>query len=253
MDDTSKLLGLVTHSRLFGLLALVFMDSPDGPDTAAIRSECEVVSDLLGMMGNPIANGQALVAEIRRQAAADNLRGLYPRTFGHVPAGSLSPYETSYLGASTFSQSQTLADIAGFYLAFGARPSSEFAERPDHLGPELEFLALLNHKEALARDDGRLEDALICEEARRRFVEEHAGRWVPVVFDRIGKSAAGECYLAAASLGKLAVNREIELLGIQGISPDLAPPPTERIAEEHAPDIFGCGAAPATDQDYELF
>ena len=92
------------------------------------------------------------------------------------PTG-LAPYETSHergpgsAGGPTFQ----MADIAGFYRAFGFEVSGE---RPDHIVPELEFVALLLVKEAYARMAGQGEPAEVCSTARKTFLEEHLGVWL---------------------------------------------------------------------------
>ena len=69
-----------------------------------------------------------------------------------------------------------LADISGFYRAFGFRAAGE---RPDHIVPQLEFVALLYAKEAYAfmcRDHA---GAAVCSESREKFVREHMSGWLP--------------------------------------------------------------------------
>lgn len=107
----------------------------------------------------------------------------YDRLFGFVPQGDCLPYETEY-NALTFpvSRSQSLADVAGFYRAFGLESSPDEPERPDHLSLEFEFMARLIEKEWYARekkgaDSG--EKAQICVDAQRRFFQEHLLWWVP--------------------------------------------------------------------------
>jgi TorA maturation chaperone TorD len=70
-----------------------------------------------------------------------------------------------------------LADIAGFYRAFGVEITPG-TERPDHIAVELEFMHLLAVKEVVAagREDGG-EHARICRDARATFFRDHLGRW----------------------------------------------------------------------------
>ena len=76
----------------------------------------------------------------------------YTQVFGLVVSKECPPYEVQYC-PQTFSvfRSQHLADIAGFYHAFGVAPGRDAPERVDHLACELEFLAWLVAK------DGKLD------------------------------------------------------------------------------------------------
>ncbi len=60
------------------------------------------------------------------------------------------PYETEYTTPDALYKAHQLADIAGFYRAFGLEMSTENRERPDHLAAELEFMHFLALKEAQA-------------------------------------------------------------------------------------------------------
>lgn len=75
-----------------------------------------------------------------------------------------------------FSAMEEMADIAGFYRAFGVCGEGE---RVDHLSMELEFMRLLTLKEARALLDGDAGKYEICMTAERQFIEAHPGRWTP--------------------------------------------------------------------------
>ncbi|CAN5337580.1 hypothetical protein BH09PLA1_BH09PLA1_00100 [soil metagenome] len=106
-----------------------------------------------------------------------DLNTQYERIFGLMLPKKCPPYETEYC-PQTFSvyRSQTLADIAGFYRAFGLEPSRDMPERDDHIALELEFMAYLLAKERRAADT---EQATICRDAQKRFAREHLAWWVP--------------------------------------------------------------------------
>ncbi len=125
-----------------------------------------------------------IVAALRapRQQLVDD----HTRVFGLVVSKECPPYEVQYC-PQTFSvfRSQQMADIAGFYRAFGVETGRDVPERVDHIACELEFLAWLVAKERHAR--GRLdrdgeewgERAAICRNAQRDFLTEHFAWWVP--------------------------------------------------------------------------
>ncbi len=114
--------------------------------------------------------------------------------------GVVPPYETSYESARSAPGGKTLAlaDIAGFYRAFGFQAQGE---RPDHLAPELEFVSLLCIKEAYARLVGEREGAEVCAEARSKFVREHLAPWLPSFRERVREETTDQALsLAAAAI-----------------------------------------------------
>ncbi|MBI3264495.1 MAG: molecular chaperone TorD family protein [Acidobacteria bacterium] len=79
----------------------------------------------------------------------------FVRLFGHTARGLICACETEYGAHNTFHQPQELADLAGYYLAFGLRPATASGIRVDHIACECEFMDFLNRKEAvlLAADE----------------------------------------------------------------------------------------------------
>jgi TorA maturation chaperone TorD len=71
-----------------------------------------------------------------------------------------------------------LADISGFYEAFGFRPMPGSGEKPDHIIAELEFTALLIVMTVDAQGRGDTEAAEIARAALRSFGSDHIGEWV---------------------------------------------------------------------------
>lgn len=95
--------------------------------------------------------------------------------FGLVVSRQCPQYETEYChwNDPTYRAHQ-MADIAGFYRAFGLETSADRPERPDHIALELEFLAFLLEKRCVASKPDQI---AICDEARARFVQDHLVWW----------------------------------------------------------------------------
>jgi TorA maturation chaperone TorD len=146
-------------------------------------------------------------------ASSVELRAEYDRVFGLVLCRECPPYETEYHPAEeTFLRAQQLADVAGFYRAFGLQPSRQRPERPDHLSLELEFMAFLLMKKRLA--DGTEAEAPerreTCEAALRGFFREHFSWWTPSFATGLRRKAAGGFYhqLACVLAALLPLERE---------------------------------------------
>lgn len=76
-------------------------------------------------------------------------------------------YALEFMVENEFQRAQGLADINGFYRAFGLETNKD---RPDALSCELEFMYYLIFKEINAPDK---EKALICFAAQGKFFSEH--------------------------------------------------------------------------------
>jgi len=175
----------------------------------------------------------------------------YGSIFGLVVSPDCPPCETWYC-RQTFSvyRAQHLADIAGFYRAFGVEPE---LERPDFIGTELEFMAWLIRKELHARETyGPTSDqAEVCRDAQRTFLEDHLAWWAPAFALALRKAADGvrdERSLddpptsALGAFGKLLaafVAIERALLGVDAPTELVRPEATE---EEQPGCAGGCGA-----------
>lgn len=104
----------------------------------------------------------------------------YLRLFKRV-----TPYESEYTAAQALLPTDNIADVAGF-RAFGFQVR-EGAERPDHIGAELQFMALLALKEKEARQMGNRQSVEVCIEAQRKFLGEHLGPFVLAMEKRLSE------------------------------------------------------------------
>ncbi len=162
----------------------------------------------------------------------EELRRRYLGLLGHTSPSDFPPYETEYGRGQVFQQSQALADISGFYRAFGVEPAS--GERLDHISVELEFMYYLTYKEAFARQHHGTAQARLCRRAQRRFLEQHLGRWGPSLLQRMEVRAQG-FYQELARAAQAFLHREMEQLRVH---PQPAGPVTLTGAEEE--DSTGC-------------
>jgi TorA maturation chaperone TorD len=166
-----------------------------------LRTEASTQSVQLGFGELPAQqlDLRPLLGELRKPLA--ELRAEYDRVFGLVVARECPPYETEYHPTSeTFFRSQQLADIAGFYRAFGLEASRTQPERVDHLALELEFMAFLLLKKRLASTANAAEQTCICDQAQELFLKDHLAWWVPSFATGLRRKAGEGFYAALGSL-----------------------------------------------------
>ncbi len=143
----------------------------------------------------------------------------YERTFGLLVSAACPPYETEYINSKyTFQRSQTLADVSGYYRAFGLTTSSTSAERSDHIVLELEFMAFLLGKERQAFESCEMADRQThidtCRRAQRRFLSEHLATWASLFAKLVQRENPGGFYEAAGSFLAALIPAERGLLGV---------------------------------------
>lgn len=164
-------------------------------------------------------------------STARSLESRYAEVFTHVHSGDCPAYETDYGPRDVWRQADALADIAGFYRAFGFDP---VGERPDHVSVELEFLHVLAYKDAWATAHGDDANADVCREAEGTFERDHALRWLPVLAGRIRLLAPDGPYAACADLLSAWCAAESERLGVP-LPDDVPVSATSRPGADDAP------------------
>jgi DMSO reductase family type II enzyme chaperone len=155
------------RAQIYGFLAQAFLY----PRENWLEDQTEVAR-ICADLGLPLLWQEASAPEVHDLAS---LQAEHRRAFGLT--GSLF-YETEFGLPHEFRQSQEMADIAGFYRAFGFQVGGAARERPDHLAVELEFMYALALKEAHAESIGQPEWVGLCQEAQRKFLQDHLGRWI---------------------------------------------------------------------------
>ncbi len=196
------------------------LSSPQEPETISSLA-AELQETLAGLGADEAAS--ALEKLNVDAVGAERWRSAWTALFvrGEVP-----PYETSHMAPSMAGHLGEMADIAGFYKAFGVEAQGE---RPDHLLPELEFLTFLCFKYAEAVEAGQEEAAQTCEEAMASFLEDHLGTWLGAFSGKLAAERPGHPYLPVVGALQAFVAwlcksldlspRPVESVGIPGVHP----------------------------------
>ncbi|RMG99376.1 MAG: hypothetical protein D6706_05590 [Chloroflexi bacterium] len=190
----------IRRAQIYGFLAEAFLYPHDNwsEDLDLVR---EIVQSLGWLDVQLQLTGLAL----------DELQIAYQKTFGL--SGSLS-YETEYGLPHEYQQSQELADIAGFYRAFGFNLGGTVRERPDHVAVEMEFMHVLAMKEAYALDNENSEHMEICTEAQAKFLKDHLGRWIDLFAQSVAHNTPDSPYASLARFAADFVRADADRLGV---------------------------------------
>jgi len=167
------------------------------------------------------------------------LQAAYRHGFG--AAGSLC-YETEYGLPHEFRQAQELADINGFYRAFGFSSGGPVRERPDHLAAELEFMHVLALKEAHGLLNGLAECVELCVDAQAKFLGEHLGTWIDLFVQSLALNTEEGPYLPLARFTAALVRADATRLGVT-----LTPRSRKEVKHTPFDPDFSCTACPVVD------
>jgi TorA maturation chaperone TorD len=154
------------------------------------------------------ALGEAATAVAAQDVAAESV-------FLFDGAVRCAPYEGAYGPATMAGKGAALADIAGFYAAFGlASEGGAQPETEDHIAAELEFMSALAVKDAWARLGGNPERVSVTREAQAAFLEHHLARWTDAFADAMRATTTLPYYLALADALAAWVGADAAALGV---------------------------------------
>jgi DMSO reductase family type II enzyme chaperone len=216
----------LARSRVFGLLARA-LRYPDEDLFAALHSGRWAAELAAAARESGLRAGHHFFRELSRAADAlpDALAALQCQHNALYSSGSVCPQqESDFVACHAFQKTDVMADVAGFYRAFGLRVSQAQRELPDVLGSELEFLHVVAHKEARAIAEGHREATDICRSAYRKFLAEHLAVWVGAYRARMESSPAGRFYVALARLTECFVTAQRIGPKSSPLTPPAAPP-----------------------------
>jgi putative dimethyl sulfoxide reductase chaperone len=147
----------------------------------------------------------AAQASAAPKAALESLRVEYARLFTGPGRPAVAAYESEYLEPPRADGRGRLggavaAAVEAAYAREGIATAAGRREPPDFVTVELEFLYVLNVREAEAWAAGDGEEARRLSSACERFHEEHARRWLPALADAVGAESSHPFYSALADL-----------------------------------------------------
>jgi TorA maturation chaperone TorD len=237
-DREAAVVRALARAGGYRLLAAAF--TPPTPASLAEVAAAVVALEAASALGPGVADAlRALGAAAGGAdpgAVAEEYGFLFDR---QVPC---PPYEGAYGPVDPMSagKATVLADLAGFYAAFGVAPSVARPDVEDHLVAELEFMSVLALKEAWAALEGHADGLAVTRDAQAAFLRDHLGRWVAAFAAGVREASPLPYYGAAAHALEAWVRADAAALGV-------APAPLGSLAPlgPAEADSFTCPMAPA--------
>ncbi|HET9724249.1 MAG TPA: molecular chaperone TorD family protein [Actinomycetota bacterium] len=198
--DTASALeapGALARSAVLGLLSQALAYPTARVVRDLLEEDLPFALALSGALPEEVAGALGELAAALEGVTAVELEEAFRDRFTHVHSRDCPLYETDHASREVWRQAADLADLGGFYRAFGLEESGE---RVDHVSVELEFLHVLAYKRAWALERGQAEHAEVCRLAEETFLRDHVLRWLPDVAERLRAIGTGSPYAAVGAL-----------------------------------------------------
>lgn len=224
----------LSRAAVYRVLAAAFAYPERGHADDLARAAAAAVAAAPAAM----RSGLAELARRPDAGGADALAEQYVALFDRQVV--CPPCEGAYGPPRMSGKAMQLADIAGFYAAFGMTAMGHQPDADDHIGAELEFMGALALKEAWALAEGHADNAEVAQGAQRAFLDEHLGRWADAFAARVLATAPPGLYATAARLLAAWLREECARLGVS------SRPLESRAPEDDAPLTCPLAESPAT-------
>ncbi|MDR4506486.1 MAG: molecular chaperone TorD family protein [Candidatus Scalindua sp.] len=152
-----------------------------------------------------------------RSSDLETLAQGFRSTFGSsTVAMDCPPFEMYFSGSHIWQQTQDLADISGFYKAYGLEiAEGDSTSRWDHIAVELEFMHFITYKLAYAIENNHGKDEFdLCLAGKKKFLMAHIGRWISAFAITVSKKSPVEFYRHVAELANTFIHLEMTKLEI---------------------------------------
>lgn len=181
---------LLEKAFIYRFLSIAF-DYPSEESLKALSESLGELSVCADKVGLPI-NTENLKARIRDSfERITDVKGDYVKLFEGNPVVPIR--ETSYELDKSARRAMEMADLLGFYTAFGVQPREGI--EPDHLSAELEFLSFLYQKLYHLKNSQDQEGIKITETAIKEYLKNHIGRWYELFCETLFQTDVNEFYM----------------------------------------------------------
>jgi TorA maturation chaperone TorD len=201
------------RASLYRLLGAAFAY----PDAGGLAATAGLAEGLTGSRGDVLGARLARLAAAAREAEAAVLADEHVFLFDR--ASRCPPYEGAWGDAPQMAgKGALLADVAGFYRAFGLVPAVERPDVEDHVAAECEFMSALALKEAYALAESLPEAFEVTREAQVGFLRDHLGRWAATLAGALREATPLPYYQAVADLLEAWTAADVRDLGAEPVA-----------------------------------
>ena len=205
MDTLTKQSHLLEiRSTLYGTVSALFSD-PESEKFAmlftskiqgCVLDACFQIEELEHSEETALSKSFQMLMSKLDEKKKENIRNEFVNVFGHTLSKQIAPYALEHLkNSDVFFRTQKLADLNGFYKAFGMEVES--IERADHISTQTEFLSFLLLKELLAVQNDLHDEKEVCEKAFADFNNDHFLDWVEMFAENLATHVDGGFYPVA--------------------------------------------------------
>lgn len=178
-----------------------------GPEFAEERV-FDSMLDAAGRISPDLAAQVRGLGEQFNAEAPERLLADYTRLFLGPNQTLAKPYGSVWLeGEKSLMRGSSMA-VLELYEEGGFEIDEGFRELPDHVAAELEFLYLLTYRQNEARRNGAADALQAATRLKRRFLDEHLGRWIGPFTAAVVAGAQSGFYRQLAGLTERFVSME---------------------------------------------
>lgn len=126
----------------------------------------------------------------------------YANLFLGIKGKISHPSESAYQTKGFLEANEIVVDVLNAYWDAGVDKAEEFAEPPDHIAVELQFMAYLCKKIIESVEKGEKDDILKYIQMQSSFLTKHLSQWIPSFAKDVIKTAEADFYKALAIITK---------------------------------------------------
>ena len=194
---------LNARSIIYGTLSVIFSEPESKKFAMLMKGDFRicVLEACLDLETHTTQKGNILLSQLFQKLidkldslGLEKIKSQFVDIFGHTLSKEITPYALEHLkNSDVFFRTQKLADLNGFYKAFGMEVES--IERADHISTQTEFISFLLLKEIIAKQNNLLEEEDICKKALFDFHNEHFLDWVEIFSENMINYVDEEFYM----------------------------------------------------------